>query len=312
MVGFWTTWEEIQGIYNEVYQQKRLLGPPPYGPRQMETLDWEICASLEQTRQRWGATKPEEDLQGATVLILWPSHQTEFCCQTRGRNEDPHDQALSEARKAYQRAVEAAHPLEWNIERLHWAADRATSAKCQCPYSCSHSRRRCQRRHAQSLSPHRLRKHVTFQDQEEETSSREGPMGEPQGQATGGGKVEESDLGPPPTLGPELEHFLEMPTTVWGARDKQGSLPEPSIDNYKMWLEWQAHQLDTPNWWEELTTMPNAGDPKMLAWKICASFEIPGIRCETLGNHKEYTMPPVPKCIKWGIFLLNNLPYQDI
>ena len=28
MVGFQTTWEEIQGIYNEVYQQKRLLGPP--------------------------------------------------------------------------------------------------------------------------------------------------------------------------------------------------------------------------------------------------------------------------------------------
>ena len=57
-----------------------------------------------------------------------------------------------------------------------------------------------------SKSPHRPRKHITFQDQEEETSSGEGPLGEPQGQVTGGGEVEESDLGPPPTLGPELEH----------------------------------------------------------------------------------------------------------
>ena len=79
-----------------------------------------------------------------------------------------------------------------------------------------------------------------------------------------------------------------------------------------MWLEWWAHQLDTPNWWEELITIPNAGDPKKLAWKICTSFEIPGVRCETLRNHKEYTVPSVPKCIKWGMFLPNNLPYQDV
>ena len=109
--------------------------------------------------------------------------------------------------------LEAAHLLEQNIERLSWAADRAKSAKHQHLYS----HRRPQGRHAQSLSPHRLRKHVTFQDQEEETSSRE-----PQGQVTGGAEVEDSDLGPPPTLGPELEHFLEMPTTARGARDRKG------------------------------------------------------------------------------------------
>ena len=177
-------------------------------------------------------------LAGVAVPILQPSHQTEFNCWTWGRNEDPHGQALSEAREAYPRALKAAHLLEQNIERLGWAAERAKSAKCQCPYSCRHSRRRPQGRHAWSPSPHRLRKHITFQDQEEETSSWEGPLGEPKGQATGGGEVEESGLGPPPTLGLELEHFLEMPTTVQGTRDRWGSLPEPSINNYKMWLEW--------------------------------------------------------------------------
>ena len=100
-----------------------------------------------------------------------------------------------------------------------------------------------------------------------------------------------------------------MPTTAQGTRDRQGLLPQPSIDNYEMWLEWQAYQLDTPNWWEELTTIPNVGGPKKLAWNICTSFKILGVRCETLRNHKVYI---APKHIKWGMFLSNDLPYQDI
>ena len=116
-------------------------------------------------------------------------------------------------------------------------------------------------RHAQSLNPHRLKKHVTFLDEEVEMSAGEDPSREIWGQVMGGGEVEESDLGPPPTLGPELEHFLEIPTTAQGARDQQDPLPEPSIDNYEMWLEWQAFQVDTPNWWKELVTIPNMEIP---------------------------------------------------
>ena len=76
--------------------------------------------------------------------------------------------------------------------------------------------------------------------------------------------------------------------------------------------EWRACQLDTPNWLEELTTIPNAGDPKELAQKIQASFKIPGVRCDILGNHKEYTVPPAPKCVKQGMFLPDDMPYQDV
>ena len=79
-------------------------------------------------------------------------------------------------------------------------------------------------------------------------SSGEGPSREPLGQVTGGGEVEESDLGPLPTLQPELEHFLQAPRPTQGARDRQGLLPEPSINNYEVWLEWQAHQLNMPHW----------------------------------------------------------------
>ena len=83
MVGFRTTREEIQGIYNKVYQQKRFLDPPQYGAELMEALDWEICVSLEeQMWQRWGTTRLEEDLWGTTVPILQPSWQTEFHSQT--------------------------------------------------------------------------------------------------------------------------------------------------------------------------------------------------------------------------------------
>ena len=77
MVGFRTTKEEIQEIYNEVYQQRRLPGSPLYGPEWMEALDQEICASLEEWMQwMWGTTRPEEELEGNTTSILWSSCQT--------------------------------------------------------------------------------------------------------------------------------------------------------------------------------------------------------------------------------------------
>ena len=86
---------------------------------------------------------------------------------------------------------------------------------------------------------------------------------------------------------------------------------EPSIKNYELWLEWQAHQLDTPHWWEELTTIPEVGDIKKLVWKIHTSFDIPAVRCEALRN-QDYTVPPAPKCLKRGMFLPSDPSYQDI
>ena len=46
------------------------------------------------------------------------------------------------------------------------------------------------------------------------------PLTEPQGQATGGGGVEESYLSPTLTLEPELECFLQTQTTMKDTRDK--------------------------------------------------------------------------------------------
>ena len=99
--------------------------------------------------------------------------------------------------------------------------------------------------------------------------------------------------------------------SCWDTGDRQGYLLEPLIKNYKLWLDWQACQLDTPHWWEELTTIPEVGDLKKLALKICASFDTPAVRCEALQNH-DYTAPLAPKCLTRDRFLPNDPSYQDV
>ena len=72
-----------------------------------------------------------------------------------------------------------------------------------------------------------------------------------------------------------------------------------------------ACQLDTPHWYEELTTIPEVGDIKRLAQKIHTSFDVPAVQCKALKN-QEYTVSPVPKCLKRGMFLPDDPSCQDI
>ena len=53
---------------------------------------------------------------------------------------------------------------------------------------------------------------------------------------------------------------------------------EPSIDNLEMWLEFQAGQLGTPTWWEELGAVLGIQDRRKFAWKIRASFYVPEVQ----------------------------------
>ena len=43
---------------------------------------------------------------------------------------------------------------------------------------------------------------------------------------------------------------------------------EPSKDDLEMWLEFQAGQLGTPAWWEELGAVPGIEDRHKFACKI--------------------------------------------
>ena len=111
---------------------------------------------------------------------------------------------------------------------------------------------------------------MTFQDPEVELvlskRSYRGPLGH-----SIGAQLERGNGGPLPIQRPEVVHPWEMPTTYQDIRNRMGYPPEPLIKNYKMWLDWWAHQLDTPHWWVELTTIPKVEDPRKLSWKIHAS-----------------------------------------
>ena len=69
--------------------------------------------------------------------------------------------------------------------------------------------------------------------------------------------------------------------------------------------------MDMPYWWAELTTIPGVEDPKKLAWKIHASFSIPAVRSKAFPG-QGYTVPPVPRCLTWSVFLLDDLSYQHM
>ena len=86
--------------------------------------------------------------------------------------------------------------------------------------------------------------------------------------------------------------------------------PEPSIIDVEIWLDWQAHQLDMPHWWMELTAIPGVEDLWKLTQKIRAS-SIPKVRSRVFPRH-DYTVPPAPKCLTQNVFLLDELSYQDV
>ena len=106
--------------------------------------------------------------------------------------------------------------------------------------------------------------------------------------------LEDSDGVPPFAQRQETVCPLDVPITYPDVGGRGSYLPEPSIRNVKGWLDWQASQLDMPHWWVELTTISNMENLKRLAWKICDSFSILAVRCETFPSQED-TVLPAPK-----------------
>ena len=82
---------------------------------------------------------------------------------------------------------------------------------------------------------------------------------------------------------------------------------EPSIDDLEMWLEFQAGQLSTPTWWEELGAMPGNEDQH----KIRASFYVPEVWLRA-SLEQGYTVPLAPQSLNRSTFLPERLTYQDV
>ena len=133
-------------------------------------------------------------------------------------------------------SAQGCPPPGEEYRELSWTANQARSASCQHSHSHSYSRKWPRGRHLRFPGPIWLKKKVTFQDQGNETSSKEDPSRELLGQATSR-ELEEHDLGLPPTLELDLKSFLEVPRFTWGPGDRSHLLPEPSIENYDIQLE---------------------------------------------------------------------------
>ena len=127
----------------------------------------------------------------------------------------------------------------------------------------------------------------------------------------GGGSQQEQagrgDLGPLPSLDPDLEYFLGEHTSLQGAEERrslqQDLQPEPPPEDYCKWIEWYGQYVDMPTWWQELQVIPNVEDHQELAWKVRTSFEVPMAWIQAQGGENEYSVLPDPKCIGKDRFL---------
>ena len=178
-----------------MYQLKRLPGPPPYGPEQVQELVWDILSSLEEHLQwRQGAAMPEGGQEWGPTRTLMP-HYWDKAPQRKLRDDDSYNCDLAEAREAHWWALVVTHLLEERIERLSQSATRTRQDDWWHSHSQGHLRRwlrgcqwRCTKtpasgdhwrdsseRQTQSPSPSPTRpwKHVTFQYSE--SSSKESP-----------------------------------------------------------------------------------------------------------------------------------------
>ena len=86
---------------------------------------------------------------------------------------------------------------------------------------------------------------------------------------------------------------------------------EPSVEDLEMWLEFQAGQLGTPAWWEELGAVPGIEDRCKFTQKIRASFYVPEVWLRA-SPEQGYTAPPAPWVLDRGAFYPEKFTYQDM
>ena len=94
-------------------------------------------------------------------------------------------------------------------------------------------------------------------------------------------------------------------------KEKVSNLRQPSVDDLEMWLEFQAGQLGTPMWWEDLAAVPGIEDRHKFARKIRASFYVPEV-CLRVSPEQVYTAPPAPQVLDRGAFHPEKFAYQDV
>ena len=94
-------------------------------------------------------------------------------------------------------------------------------------------------------------------------------------------------------------------------KEEASCLTEPSVDELETWLEFQAGQLGTPVWWEELGAVPGIVDRHKFTWKIWVSFYVLEVQLRA-SPEWGYTAPLPPWSLNRGTFLPERFAYQDV
>ena len=299
LVGYETSHKEIRDCYHSVYMLRKSPGPLPCGPQQREAI-WDILSSL-RSHLHWCVypIAAEEDTWGAV---------TKSQSRPRGR-EDQHEEACQEARAAHQRVLEAAQVLESNIKSLSQGL-RDVQHTWSCSCSGSHLQSQSLDRWSRSLNRPWQERRVTFWEPEVELDPEERSY---KGAPGWFSRIFlKSGDGVSPSAQRQETACPPMRPMACQDAEGRGNYPaEPSIQHVETWLDWQAHQMDMPYWWTELTAIPGVEDPWKLTWKICAFFLILAIRRKVFPG-QGYTAPHAPKCLTWNVFLPDELSYQDM
>ena len=77
LVGYWTSWKEIQDLYHEVYLLRRSPGLLPCRPWLGEEAIQDILSSLMSQLERQGGATLQEDQYGSAAATYQPFSQSE-------------------------------------------------------------------------------------------------------------------------------------------------------------------------------------------------------------------------------------------
>ena len=123
----------------------------------------------------------------------------------------------------------------------------------------------------------------------------------------------DSDLGEPPQLKAEVASFWQGSSKTSEDKDEE-MLPEPSISKSAKWVQWRAEKCDVPDWWAELSTVPEE-DTGRLAREVRALFQLPRHMHELDPREAPFHVPPAPPCLHQQRFMppaVSNIACQDI
>ena len=116
-----------------------------------------------------------------------------------------------------------------------------------------------------------------------------------------GSKGRDLDLGEPLQLKAEVSSFLQGSSKISEDKDEE-TLPGPPISKSAEWVWWRAKKCDIPNWWVELSTVPEE-DTGRLAQEVRASFQLPRHMHELDPREAPFHVSPAPPCLHQQRFM---------